>query len=291
METELNEVRLFECKTWGEFVDAVRKPRWRREESSKRFQWGIDTIFRGHSSQNYRLSSTIERRFAFSHGFAEGTGEPIQRSYKSLTDEFERHCQRILESFREHALGLDGIGDETGERELWTIGRHYGLDSPYLDWSRSPFVAAFFAFSDAARALGQIEPYEHPAQIAKEPVCVWGLRLWDDIVDKEFEAFQVRGRRFTRARAQQAWFTRLKTPDYLDLECYFESTGIAHYLEKYVISPDVAKVALSQLDLMNINYLNLFPDPVGAALHANIDMKSLRDAIETEEVPWDDSDD
>lgn len=37
--------------------------------------------------------------------------------------------------------------------------RHHGFPSPLLDWSRSPYVAAFFAFRNAIRAKGKVSIY------------------------------------------------------------------------------------------------------------------------------------
>src|ERR1039458_5467657 len=57
---------------------------------------------------------------------------------------------RLLEDYDAFSLELDNGNFPASEYMAYL--RHHGFPSPLLDWSRSPYVAAYFAFSKANQA-------------------------------------------------------------------------------------------------------------------------------------------
>jgi hypothetical protein len=60
----------------------------------------------------------------------------------------EEFSRRLREQQCPTLPGLPGY-------EFWAYLRHFGFPSPLLDWSRSPYVAAFFAYNGARSADSQ----------------------------------------------------------------------------------------------------------------------------------------
>ena len=114
---------------WREFLNLYHKL-WSSEPSDTT-RW----IFRGQSKFDRALKSTLERE-------AERTELSLDRVptvEEQLVTEFQRKVHHYLSN-------IPHIGDHA---EWFSLMRHYGAPSRLLDWTYSPFIAAFFAVRGA----------------------------------------------------------------------------------------------------------------------------------------------
>ena len=86
-------------------------------------------IFRGHRDSNWKLESTLDRQFS--------KLSVLERSTK---------LKHLLGELANELYGLETKEIVQDSEVLELLGRHHGLPTTVLDWSRSPYVAAYFAF-------------------------------------------------------------------------------------------------------------------------------------------------
>lgn len=247
--------KLYKCETWEDFTTQVRKNRF-----------ASSSIYRGHSDPSWRLMSLWERHLE--------TFKPGRDQSRSVHELMKpEHVVSLrdsyLEQFKYYAVGLpDFRSDNLSEIDWWALGRHYGLKTPLLDWSASPYIAAFFAFTGAINPInldiGSIS--FHP----RKYIAIWALSCYPPIFKKnEFELVHPSVDRAYRQKAQRGTFSLLTHDVYMDVESYLASNQHAVNLEKYEIPTKEGFKALRDLSLMNITYATLFPDLEGAVKQAN----------------------
>lgn len=274
-----------ECDTWDDFIQEMRT-------DDGRYLGGH--IYRGHGSVDWPLASHFERWLD-----SKKEGNP-ERNLREMFAEgaFEKFRTSYLGPFMQLARRLPNVKLPPKENtDAWlALGRHHGLVTPILDWTRSPYIAAYFAaietFKLAAEEHRLFVAEKNGATVAKKncadfksavtgfggglvpphkPFAIWALACRPDtFVKDEFRIFDSTDFRNERLHAQQGLFTVLTHDVHVDLENYLASRKIGGELEKFVIPGQDAGTAIHDLNLMGINNAALFPDLAGAADQANM---------------------
>jgi hypothetical protein len=233
-------VRVIQYGGWAEF----KRDLFPELFASARFEPGR-YLFRGSGDANWRLASSFDRRFA---------GVPLDRRmalWDQLLAEFRDGCA-------EHGIPAT-LMDE--DRKLWALGQHHGLPTRLLDWTTSPYVAAFFAFRD--HLLRHAPGFDQ--------VAIWVLHLDNPVWSRErgVEIVTAPSLDNVRLRNQGGKFTLCRAP-FANLEEYVDRFATALALTKCVLPAGDAEYAVSDLDAMGINSYNLFPDLGGLAARATM---------------------
>lgn len=112
-----------------------------------------DTWFRGQADANWKLMTTLERHnhhnipmIDYFRAILKTKPALESMSGQRWPDDDFRSVEKFTATYESPSFGkLPMIG-------LLTHLRHHGFPSPLLDWSASPFVAAYFAFARPAGA-------------------------------------------------------------------------------------------------------------------------------------------
>jgi hypothetical protein len=137
-----------DLETWKEFEDKIGAL-----EPLKRGVY----LYRGQGNASWSLETTLERSgektILFSQYYR--IVSVIRSQIESFTGQNWGELPdvgKVMDIFREYdkgSLALDGIGIPFPAYSYMTYLRHHSFPSPLLDWSRSPYVAAYFAFRNA----------------------------------------------------------------------------------------------------------------------------------------------
>lgn len=217
--------------------------------------------YRGHSREDYRLQSTLER-------YLEKFGKQIdiEKDYERLQEKYLEHCKRILlnQSIDGYILLPSNLKDD----DIWAFAQHYQLKTPLLDWTKSFFVALYFAFESQ-------EENQYRVIYELNEFFNVGKKL---IIEPEIKIGN-------RINAQKGVFTKLSSielEDIAKLNTNFGNGHVFHRLSKMLISSKLRKDVLAYLASINIDASTIYPDLLGKIKLCEIGIDNAIAAINLE---------
>ncbi|HHF6732829.1 TPA: FRG domain-containing protein, partial [Haemophilus influenzae] len=173
----------------------------------------------------------------------------IEKDYEKLQEKYLEHCKRILinQSIDGYILLPSNLKDD----DIWAFAQHYQLKTPLLDWTKSFFVALYFAF----------ESFE--SQEENQYRVIYELNEFFNFGEKLIiEPIKIGN----RINAQKGVFTKLSSIEFEDiakLNTNFGNGHIFHRLSKMLISSKLRKDVLAYLASINIDASTIYPDLLG----------------------------
>lgn len=153
-------------ESWEHFQDELRKLADLRTRLVGEIgrTYVSNLLFRGQGGMSWKLSTTLERYTGVSLYLLDEYRK-VTATVKSEIETFTDHTWEVasLTQFanksheqQDHTTLLDLIG-----LEYMVYLRHHGFPSPLLDWTRSPYVASFFAFNTIPNDTTHVSIYAY----------------------------------------------------------------------------------------------------------------------------------
>lgn len=246
-DSNLNLFAIVPCSDWVDFKTRWREVLARNIASQRLFR---RFVFRGQACSSWRLESSFDRKHDDLRGKKKSERyENVIRSFgKNLIEFADRDANVLLGRTVDVASNID---------ELEVLAQHHGLPTRLIDWSLSPYVASFFAFSQFQQCnTGLVSIWALDGEFVKSEIDSDHLELLENFYPKN-----------SRQLWQLGVFVRNKTQitDLIDIfsdpndfvrDCAISGPPA---LYRFDVPVEGREAALDDLEMMRINSMTLFP--------------------------------
>lgn len=162
-EKTLNSWEIFEKEEIPKINEQTNK--WQQEQTGSSCHM-MYPLFRGQSDSGYHLKSTLDR---IKENF---TLLEYNKIIKIIHKQVETCTGRKWDIDTKVSLGLI----ELPAYEFMAYLRHNGFPSPLVDWTKSPYIAAFFAFRDICSKAEYISIFAYRGDLMQSGTN--GASIW-----------------------------------------------------------------------------------------------------------------
>jgi hypothetical protein len=149
---------------WDDFEDSLRELEKLRNDrlNGRPSSSASEYLFRGHSDASWLLETTLDRFFSKRLSLTQYYRFALMARSRVETFTGIRWDIPTLDGYESWLRDHDRLTFHDFEAyEYLAYLRHHGFPSPLLDWTESPYVAAFFAFRHVAVGATEVAVYAY----------------------------------------------------------------------------------------------------------------------------------